>query len=178
MEDVMENIDNNETESNAIIKDEAIQVEAIEEVIQNTDEENDFLKSLDDDSDLEGVKADSSLGLAQGKASAVGLLAMGECLVQQFGHKSFALDPTQKKHVSESFAPLFVKYGGELPPWLLQYKEEIAFTFAMGTLCFTSYSQVKALKKVDAEKVVNKAEKVSTEKQEKEGEADATLQSE
>lgn len=146
----MENINNNETESN-LISDEVL-IE--EEVIQNTAEENNFLKSLGDDV-IEGTPVDDAIQLAQGKMTAVGVITAGECMMQQFVHKDFSLDPTQKEHVSDSFAPLFVKYGGELPPWLLQYKEEIAFTFAMGTMCFVSYAQVKALKKIDAEKVIN-----------------------
>lgn len=159
----MKNIDNNEMELNPI--NPIIESEEI----QNTEAENDFLKSLDDDFAENGepvLELDESLMLKQGEASAVGLLSMGECLVQQFGHKDFALDPSQKEAVSKSFAPLFVKHGGELPAWATQYKEEIMFTFAFGTMCFTSYSQVKTLKKVDAKKIVNKIEA--------EDEADAT----
>ncbi|PKG39708.1 hypothetical protein [Psychromonas sp. Urea-02u-13] len=154
----MENIENNEMESNLIIE---------EEIIQNTIEETDFLNTLDDGESTEATPAiDESLLLAQGEMTAVALLGAGEGLVKQFGHKSFELEKAQKENVSKSFAPLFVKYGGELPPWFLQYKEEIMFTFALGTLCFTSLTQVKALKKVDAEKVASKPKK--------EAETDAT----
>jgi len=151
----MENINNNETELNETIEP----VESVEEVIQHTDEEKDFLNSLDDgesETDSTAPNMDESLLLAQGEMTATALLGAGESLMKQFGHESFALDTKQKENVSKSFAPLFVKHGGELPPWVLQFKEEIMFTFAFGSLCLASYSQIKALKKLDAEKVVNK----------------------
>lgn len=164
----MENINNNEMELNGIGEDEIMQNTAElngtgeDEIVQNTAEENDFLKSLDDEAVINGDSAaqfDESLLLAQGAMTAGVLLGAGEGLIKQFGHKDFALESSQKENVSKSFAPLFVKYGGELPPWVLQYKEEIMFTFAIGTLCFTSLAQIKGLKKADAEKVVNKTEK-------------------
>jgi len=151
----MENIKNNETELNETIEP----VESVEEVIQHTDEEKDFLNSLDDgenETDSTAPNMDESLLLAQGEMTGIALLGAGEGLMKQFGHKDFALDAKQKENVAKSFAPLFVKHGGELPPWVLQFKEEIMFTFAFGSLCLASYSQIKALKKVDAEKVVNK----------------------
>lgn len=139
----MENIDNNETESMPIIDDE---------VIQNTAEEAEFLKSLDGDAENgdQTIELDKTLLLEQGRQSAVGVLAIVECLGKQFGHTDFAIKQDYKEQVTDSFAPLFVKYGGELPPWLLQYKEEMAFTLAFGALCFTSYAQINALKKEDA----------------------------
>lgn len=152
----MENINNNETELNEINES----IDSVEEVVQHTDEEKDFLNSLDDgdetETDSTAPNMDESLLLAQGEMTGIALLSAGEGLMKQFGHKDFALDAKQKENVSKSFAPLFVKHGGELPPWVLQFKEEIMFTFAFGSLCLASYSQIKALKKVDAEKVVNK----------------------
>lgn len=146
----MEHINNNEMESMPIID---------EEIIQNTEEENDFLKSLDDEEKIEAgfdQQAEQALLLAQGEMTAVALLGAGEGLIKNFGHKDFKLDPAQKENASKSFAPLFVKHGGELPPWVTQYKEEIMFTFALGSMCFASYAQVKTLKQQDAEEANKK----------------------
>lgn len=138
----MENIDNNDVELDQV----EVHSEAEEAALLNSlGDEQDFVP---DDSEQKAVP--NSVMLAQGTATAVTVLGVGEQLIKQFGHKDFAFDPGQVENVANATAPLFVKYGGELPPWLVQYKEEIMFTFATGTLCFTSFAQVKALKKADA----------------------------
>ncbi|NOH56374.1 hypothetical protein F0266_26165, partial [Vibrio coralliilyticus] len=88
-----------------------------------------------------------------------------EQLLKQFAHQDFAFDEEQAKGVASAAAPLFVKYGGELPPWLAAYKEEFAFVVAAGALSFTSFSQIKALKAMDEEKEINPEEEQAEEAQ-------------
>lgn len=162
----MENINNNEMESNLT---DDMESELINE--QNSEIENDFLSSLDDeltDNDSDTSAENNAMLLKQGEMTATALLGVSEGLIKQFGHKDFAFEPSQMENVASSAAPLFVKYGGELPPWLAQYKEELLFLFATGTLCFTSVSQVKALNKADKDK-----EKALKDKEKKEQVTDA-----
>jgi hypothetical protein len=122
-------------------------------------DEKELLNSLDDDFNPDTVidkKSQKELLLEQGAMSATAVLGVGEQMLKQFGHKQFSFDEAQVENVAKAAAPLFVKYGGELPPWLAQYKEEIMFTFAAGALGLGSYSQIKALKKIDKEKEVKK----------------------
>lgn len=160
----MENINNDEMELNQITE-------------SNTDAENDFLNSLDEEPQADDNSASSiedSILLKQGEMTATIMLSMGENLIKEFGHKDFAFDKAKVEKVANSFAPLFVKYGGELPPWVLQYKEEIMFTFATGALCFTSVKQVKALKKADAPKEAEQSQLDENVTQEKEQVTNAT----
>lgn len=155
----MENIDNNEMELNEINEGEEV---------QNTEAENDFLKSLDDEArndDPTSPINDDSMLLEQGKITASAMLVFGEGLIKQFGHKDFAFDQSQAEGVANSAAPLFVKYGGELPPWLLQYKEELLFAFAAGTLCFSSVRTVKELKQADLPKEPEKVDGATEDKE-------------
>lgn len=124
-------------------------------------DEKELLNSLDDDFDPDAEiekKSQKDLLLEQGAMTATAVLGVGEQMLKQFGHKQFAFDPAQAEGVANAAAPLFVKYGGELPPWLAVYKEEIAFTFAAGALSFSSYAQIKALKQMDREKEVKQAQ--------------------
>ncbi|SGY98742.1 hypothetical protein [Moritella viscosa] len=144
----MENLDNIEAE--ALPVDEQISVHS--EI-----DEKELLNSLDEDFNPDAVidkKSQKDQLLEQGVMSATAVLGVGEQMLKQFGHKKFAFDEAQVENVAKAAAPLFVKYGGELPPWLAQYKEEIMFTFAAGALGLGSYSQIKALKKIDKEKEV------------------------
>ncbi|MCC4238152.1 hypothetical protein LL266_16810 [Vibrio anguillarum] len=132
-------------------------------------EEAGFLNTLTDDdqdfdpSEIEQQAETDTAMLAQGAATVVTVLGVGEQLIKQFGHKDFSFDPSQVENVANSAAPLFVKYGGEMPPWMAQYKEEITFTVAAGALCFTSVSQVKHLRAADAAKEVVPPEHVEEE---------------
>ncbi|WP_253819399.1 hypothetical protein [Vibrio coralliilyticus] len=110
------------------------------------------------------VDADAAK-LAAGEASAMMALGVTEQLLKQFAHQDFAFDEEQAKGVASAAAPLFVKYGGELPPWLAAYKEEFAFVVAAGALSFTSFSQIKALKAMDEEKEINPEEEQAEEAQ-------------
>lgn len=148
----MEDLNNIETESLPV--DEQINV-------HSELDEKELLNSLDEDFNPDTVidkKSQKEMLLEQGAMSATAVLGVGEQMLKQFGHKKFAFDEAQVENVAKAAAPLFVKYGGELPPWLAQYKEEIMFTFAAGALGLGSYSQIKALKKIDKEKEVKPSE--------------------
>ena len=132
---------------------------AEEQIIETHDEfdEKQLLNSLEDDFNPDAAiekKSEKDLLLEQGAMTATAVLGVGEQMLKQFGHKQFAFDPEQAEKVANSAAPLFVKYGGELPPWLLAYKEELMFTFAVGVLGFSSYGQIKTLKNIDKAKEV------------------------
>jgi len=154
----MEDLNNIETESLPV--DEQINVHS------ELDEKK-LLDSLDEDFNPDAViekKSQKEQLLEQGVMSATAVLGVSEQMLKQFGHKKFAFDEAQVENVAKAAAPLFVKYGGELPPWLAQYKEEIMFTFAAGALGLGSYSQIKALKKIDKEKEVKEAKPEEEEK--------------
>ncbi|WP_242704140.1 hypothetical protein [Vibrio coralliilyticus] len=144
------------------------QLESIEEVHSEV-EEKALLAELDgEDFDPSTVtaKVDAEAAkLAAGEASAMMALGVTEQLLKQFAHQDFAFDEEQAKGVASAAAPLFVKYGGELPPWLAAYKEEFAFVVAAGALSFTSFSQIKALKAMDEEKEINPEEEQAEEAQ-------------
>lgn len=140
-----------------------VETELAEEQLELHSEfdEKELLDSLDDDFNPDTViekKSEKALLLEQGAMTATAVLGVGEQMLKQFGHKQFAFDPDQAEGVANAAAPLFLKYGGELPPWLTQYKEEIAFTMAAGALSFSSYAQIKALKQMDKEKEVKQAQ--------------------
>ena len=144
------------------------QLENLEEVHSEV-EEKALLAELDgEDFDPSTVtaKVDAEAAkLAAGEASAMMALGVTEQLLKQFAHQDFAFDEEQAKGVANAAAPLFVKYGGELPPWLAAYKEEFAFVVAAGALSFTSFSQIKALKAMDEEKEINPEEEQAEEAQ-------------
>lgn len=144
------------------------QLESIEEVHSEV-EEKALLAELDgEDFDPSTItaKVDAEAAkLAAGEASAMMTLGVTEQLLKQFAHQDFAFDEEQAKGVASAAAPLFVKYGGELPPWLAAYKEEFAFVVAAGALSFTSFSQIKALKAMDEEKEINPEEEQAEEAQ-------------
>lgn len=124
-------------------------------------DEKALLDSLDDDFNPDAAvesKSEQERLLEQGAMTATAVLGVSEQMIKQFGHKQFAFNPEQAEGVANAAAPLFVKYGGELPPWLTQYKEEIAFTMAAGALSFSSYAQIKALKQMDKAKEVQQAQ--------------------
>ena len=153
----MENLNNIDTE----VQPAEVQLD------MHTDfEEKELLNSLDDDFNPDTVienKTQKEMLLEQGEVTATAVLGVGEQMLKQVGHKQFSFDEAQVENVAKAAAPLFVKYGGELPPWLAQYKEEIMFTFAVGTLGFSSHSQIKALKKIDKEKEVKEVKETKPE---------------
>ncbi|WP_299021523.1 hypothetical protein [uncultured Photobacterium sp.] len=131
----------------------------VNEEVHTPEDEAALLQQLGDEQDFdpstaEIKTADNSQALAHGAASVMAVLGVSEQLLKQFGHKDFALDPSQAESVANTAAPLFVKYGGEMPPWLAQYKEEFSFVVAAGALGFSSFQQIRMLKASDAAKEV------------------------
>ncbi|NAW87166.1 hypothetical protein [Photobacterium halotolerans] len=134
------------------------------EPIYTEQDEREFLASLDDEfvpddngTAVQSKKVTDELNRMQGEASAMALLKASEGIIRQFAHSDFQFDEAQLANVAKSAGPLFVKYGGNLPPWLLEYKEEFTFVVAAGALGFTSVNQVRQLKAADNAKVVQKA---------------------
>lgn len=138
------------------------EIELNEEVHTEADEAA-LLQQLGDEQDFDpntaDVKAaDDAQALAAGAASVMAVLGISEQMLKQFGHQDFAFAPSQAENVATTAAPLFVKYGGEMPPWLAQYKEEFTFVVAAGALGFTSFMQLRMLKASDAAKEVEGSE--------------------
>ncbi|UTV27506.1 hypothetical protein [Photobacterium atrarenae] len=135
----------------------------LNEEVHTQEDEAALLQQLGDEQDFDpstaGAKAaDDAQALAAGAASVMAVLGISEQMLKQFGHKDFAFDPSQAENVANTAAPLFVKYGGEMPPWLAQYKEEFTFVVAAGALGFTSFMQLRMLKASDAAKEVAESE--------------------
>ncbi|MEZ8293726.1 hypothetical protein AB6D11_07695 [Vibrio splendidus] len=138
----------------------------VNEDVHTTEDEAALLQQLGDEQDFDPStadikQADNAQALAQGSASVMAILGVSEQLLKQFGHKDFAIDPSQAESVASTAAPLFVKYGGEMPPWLAAHKEEFAFLVAAGSLGFTSFQQIKMLKASDAAKEITQSEEVT-----------------
>ncbi|ARC91242.1 hypothetical protein B6A42_02485 [Vibrio coralliilyticus] len=150
-----------------VLEENQINVEDIEALEAHTElDEKALLAELSgDDFDPESViqrkDPKQAAALAAGKQTATVVLGVVEQGLKMFGHQAFEFDPEGAEGVAEAAAPLFVKYNGELPPWLAQYKEEITFVVAAGALGVSSFSQIKALKAFDKAKEVEQAESES-----------------
>ncbi len=143
------------------------EVEHIEN--HNPEDERAFINSLgDDDTDFDPTEpqkvADKhALILERGEATMLTALGVAEGMVKGFVHPEFAFDPNQAEDVAKKTAPLFVKYGGDLPPWLSEYKEELGLLVALGGLGFVSYGQIKHLKAEDLRKELEAKKKAEEE---------------
>lgn len=113
-------------------------------------EEKAFIGGLEQEFEpSETAEIDDSVSLQSAQMTALFTLNMTEGLLKQFGHREFSFDEAQKEQTATAIAPALAKYGGELPAWLEPYKEEVFALIAIGTLGFTSYAQIKALKALD-----------------------------
>ncbi|EIV8467033.1 hypothetical protein [Vibrio vulnificus] len=113
-------------------------------------EERAFIGALEDEFEpSESAELSGAPALESAKMTALFSLNMTEGLLKQFGHGDFSFDESQKEQTASAIAPALAKYGGELPAWLEPYKEEVFALIAIGTLGFTSYAQIKALKALD-----------------------------
>lgn len=134
-----------------------------------TDEEARFLASLEsdvatnDDSFAPDAANDDDLAMKGATGTALLVLNMVEGLTKQAVHKDFGWGDNEKQIAAEQIAPALVKNGGELPEWLQPYKEEMIALFAIGSLAFGGYMQVKELRRLEEAK-----QKVSQEKTEPE----------
>ncbi|WP_120511977.1 hypothetical protein [Photobacterium salinisoli] len=135
-------------------------------------DEKALLGSLGDDQDFDpsGITADESVSDAMmlefAAAEAVMWLGVGELFLQEMVHPDFHFNEELAEKFGKKAAPLMMKYGGELPPWLKEYKEEIGFAAAAGALGFMSWRQIKALKAEDVEKDKSDKPETDTEKSE------------
>ena len=53
-------------------------------------------------------------------------------------------DDDTRREAVEKLAPVFQKHGGELPPWLAAWQEELKAMVFFGGVAFASYVQIKA----------------------------------
>ncbi|SJN60052.1 hypothetical protein VR7878_04000 [Vibrio ruber DSM 16370] len=149
----MENL--TEYSENEIPNDDGLEThsKADEDALLNEITEQDF----NPDEAVAKTDPKEAAALAAGEATSMAVIGVTEEVIRQFVHKDFMFDEAQVKGVAGAAAPLFVKYGGELPPWLVQYKEELTFVMAAGALGFSSYHQVKELKALDRAKEIQAA---------------------
>ena len=75
-----------------------------------------------------------------------------------FGHKKFSIGDLEKAESANAIAPAIQKYSGSLVPFMGNYEAEVKAAFALGMLAYGSVSQIKALKTLDREKLVNPTE--------------------
>ncbi|MEZ8102214.1 hypothetical protein [Vibrio bivalvicida] len=147
-----------------VLENKQIDAEEIEQLEQHSElDEKALLAELNgEDFDPEAVlkrkDPQKAAALAAGKQTATVMLGVVEQGLKMFGHKAFEFDPEGAESVANAAAPLFVKYNGELPPWLAEYKEELAFVAVAGSLGFTSVQQIKALKAFDRAKEIEQME--------------------
>ncbi|MCW8330884.1 hypothetical protein MD588_18995 [Photobacterium sp. SDRW27] len=150
-----------ETENPAVNDGEYGESPAIE--THSEQEEKAFLNTLDDDShdfDPASVQAKEQDTKAEIEAAA-GVVFIGLMTVEQtmktMVHPDFAFNPEQAESVAYKVAPLIVKYGGNPPPWLAAYMDEIMAVAAIGMLGLSSFMQIKQLKAADIEAAKEKA---------------------
>ncbi|WP_282131406.1 hypothetical protein [Pseudoalteromonas aliena] len=86
---------------------------------------------------------------------ATNLVAGLEGAFKLFGHKKFAIGDLEKAESAKAIAPAIQKYSGSLVPLMGNYEIEVKAAFAVGMLAYGSVSQIKALKALDREKLVN-----------------------
>jgi len=148
-----------EQEEQVMLSEEHQDTDNLDVLEQHTDEDERALLaelSGEDYDPTPAVKKQDSneAALLAGKASATIAMGVVEQALKMVGHKDFSFDPEEAENVCAAAAPLMVKYGGEMPPWLAQYKEELAFVAAAGMLSFSSVQQLKTLKAIDRAKLV------------------------
>ena len=159
-----------ETEKQTVAPTETTRDNAIEgEVLERHTEqdERDFLNGLDDDFDPTVADTKEQQAELENEAAA-GMVFIGMMTIEQtmktMVHKDFKFDPDQAESVANKVAPLIVKYGGNPPPWLAKYMDEIMAVAAIGMLGISSFMQIKHLKAED-----RKAEQAKRESKEPNG---------
>ncbi|MGF1732294.1 hypothetical protein [Photobacterium kasasachensis] len=137
-------------------------------------DEKAFLSSLDDDAqdfDPASIQAKEDNQKVETEAAA-GMVFIGLMTVEQtmkaMVHPDFAFDPEQAESVAYKVAPLIVKYGGNPPPWLAAYMDEIMAVAAIGMLGFSSWMQVKQLKAADIAAAKERAKQAANDDQQQE----------
>lgn len=147
-----------------VLENNQMDVEEIEQLEQHSElDEKALLAELNgDDFDPENVvkrkDPKQAAALAAGKQSAMLALGAVEVVIRRFRQKSFSFEPEEVEEMAEATAPLLVKYNGEMPTWLAEYKEEITFVTAAGALGYGSIQKIKALDAIDRAKEIEQME--------------------
>lgn len=77
---------------------------------------------------------------------AVGILEAGVLMWRP----QLEYDELTRAEAVEKLAPIFQKHGGELPPWLAAWQEELKAIVFFGGVAFSSYLQIKAANDADS----------------------------
>ncbi|UXI04103.1 hypothetical protein [Photobacterium sp. TY1-4] len=145
------------------------QAEAVD--TRSEQEEKDFLNSLDDDFDPATAEAKAEQANIEQEAAA-GIVFVGLMTIEQtmktMVHPDFTFNPEQAEGVALKVAPLIVKYGGNPPPWLAKYMDEIMAVAAIGMLGLSSFMQVKQLKAADIAKAKAQAKNAANDNERQE----------
>lgn len=123
--------------------------------LRPTEEEAQFLESLGGQAANDGqteAANDDALALQGATGTALMVLNMVEGVTKNAVHPQFGWQDTEKQAAAEQIAPALIKNGGQLPEWLEPYKEEVIALFAIGSLAFGGYLQVKELRQLEQAK--------------------------
>ncbi|UAB68815.1 hypothetical protein INR79_09665 [Vibrio sp. SCSIO 43132] len=77
------------------------------------------------------------------------LVGGAEYLIQQAVHPALSFGEPHSAALAKATAPILHKYGGELPPWLKPYKEELGFVVALATAGGSMFFQYRAIKQAE-----------------------------
>tara|TARA_Y100000782_G_scaffold52778_1_gene58789 strand:+ start:2366 stop:2974 length:609 start_codon:yes stop_codon:yes gene_type:complete len=88
-----------------------------------------------------------------------------EFMFKKFGHHKFAIAADEKQETIEAIKPAIQKYSGSLVSMMGDYEAEVMAAIAVGSLTYGSINQIKALKAMDKEKVVNSNENPEADEQ-------------
>lgn len=133
------------------IPEQQIDVAAMQEQPSYTQQEAEFIASLSDShsDETHDVVASEDVALSQAANTSLFVLNQVENMLKRVGHKDFSWQKEEKEQTAHAVAPALIKSGGKLPDWLEPYKEEAFALFAVGTLAYGGYLQIKELKELD-----------------------------
>lgn len=118
--------------------------------LATTDEEASFLASLDNEAANDATTSaanDDALALQGATGSIALLLNLIESMGKQAVDPRFGWQEIEKQTAAENIAPALIKYGGDFEDF--KYKEEVLAGFAVITLGFSGYMQVKEFRKLE-----------------------------
>lgn len=145
------------------MNEEQLEIETVEPTVMS-EEQADFLKSLESEEAIENVDPEQSKAeeVAQKKQLAMDTqtaqmtatmgLGMIEFSLKRVIHKDFEFTPDTKVYAIENLGPVLVKYGALLPEWLASYDAEIKAAMAVGKLVSEGVDTAQTLKAQDAAK--------------------------
>lgn len=121
---------------------ETVPTDHVEPIEQHDEqEERDFIASMGDEgTEFEPQPTVNNTVSKMEIEAAAGMVFVGLMTLEQFmkttAHPDFSFDPEQAENVATKVAPLIVKYGGNPPPWLAAYMDEIMAVVA--SVCWVS----------------------------------------